>query len=193
MDGYLSVITIQCTKCVTGYNKGGELMNDLLDKLNTLDPGGPWGQISGILNRMEIAEDEITEAQSRHPEHSERVWGAFKLLCAPQLSGYPDVIYRAHCVEILDRVANDIDTRLGTKAEVMIACSQASLAHPPSPVVSFLYAHLFSEIFPGKADYEVDLVQDMLAPNAWVSLDDIRELLSDLVHKTRVDTRTLKE
>ena len=167
-------------------------MNDLLSKLNTLDPGGPWGQISGILNRMEIAEDEITEAQSRHPEHSERVWGAFKLLCAPQLSGYPDVIYRAHCVEILDRVASGVDTRLGTKAEVMISCSQASLVHPPSPVVSSLYAQLFSEIFPGEAGVVVNSIQDMLAPNAWVSLGDVRELLSDLLYKTRVDTRTLE-
>ena len=164
-------------------------MNDLLDELNTLDPGGPWGQISGILNRMEIAEDEIAEAQARHPERSERIWGAFKLLCAPQLSGYPDVIYRAHCAEILDRVVNNGDTSLGTRAEVMISCSQASLESPLARAIMSLYARLFSEIYPGRANW----VQGMLGPSVWVNSDDVDELLDTLRCKARVNTRILED
>lgn len=164
-------------------------MNDLLSKLNTLDPGGPWSQVGGIFNRMETAEDEITEAQSRHPEHSDRIWGAFKLLCAPQLSGYPDVIYRAHCAEILDRVVGGVDTRLGTKAEVMISCSQASLESPLARAIMSLYARLFSEIYPGRANW----VQDMLGPSVWVNSDDVDELLDTLRYKTRVNTRILED
>lgn len=166
-------------------------MNDLLDKLSTLTPDGDgfWARVSNVFDRMTIAEDEIKKAQAQHPEHSDRIWGSFKILCASQLSRYPDVIYRAHCVELLDRVAEGVDTTLGTKAEVMIVCAQASLAHPPSPVTASLYAQLFSEIFPDLAD----TIQEMLAPNAWVNLDDIHELLGTLRDKTRVDDRVLKE
>jgi hypothetical protein len=166
-------------------------VNDLLKELNALTPDGDgfWAHVSGVFDRMTIAEDEIKKAQARHPECSDRIWGSFKILYASQLSQYPDVVYRAHCVELLDRVANDEDTTLGTKAEVMIVCAQASLAHPPSPVAASLYAQLFSEIFPDLAD----TIQDMLAPNAWVSLDDIHELLGTLAHKARVNDRVLKE
>jgi hypothetical protein len=168
---------------------GGETMNDLLDKLNTLEPGGFWARVSGTFDRMTIAEDEIEKAQARHPECSDRIWGSFKILCASQLSGYPDVVYQAHCGELLDRVAEGVDTTLGTKAEVMIVCAQASLAHPPNPTVASLYAQLFSEIFPDLAD----TIQDMLAPNAWVNLDDVHELLGTLRDKARVNDRVLKE
>jgi hypothetical protein len=55
-----------------------------------------------------------------------------------------EFVYRAHCAEILGRVAADVDTKPGTAAEVRLACRDAAMwerAFPQHPVFASQAAH----------------------------------------------------
>jgi len=91
-------------------------MNELVSELI-----GP--RFSDALDRlfraMEIAEEEIARAQERWPEKRKEIWDTFKYLGLGTCTipeGYADRLYRAHCQEILERVARGEDLRPGTDA-----------------------------------------------------------------------------
>lgn len=124
-------------------------MNELLSQLQSLDPGISWGAIGAVFGRMEVSEDEITKARARHPGYDEVLWRGFKLLCPSKyVHGVPAPIYRAHCAELLDRVAQGLDTTLGTKAEIMMGLSSTSLKVPLTHTAAVLYTQLFRAILP---------------------------------------------
>jgi hypothetical protein len=56
-------------------------------------------------------------------------------------------VYRAHCKELLERVANGVDTRPGTKAEVLGAISNLSMAAPLKSDVAYLMQKLMIDVF----------------------------------------------
>lgn len=163
--------------------------DELLSAIQALDPSGPWGTIGGIFDKMEIAEDMITEARCEHPAHDVELWNAFALLVPGKpLHEAPEPVYRAHCAELLARVRQGQDTTLGTKAEIMMGLSETSLATPLMHTASVLYAKLFLEILP---DVPVD---DQIAYLATQSFDTTTDrLLADLALKVRVPDRKPKE
>jgi len=123
---------------------------NLLAAIQGLYPQGAWSGIGNIFfGVMELCEDEITKAQARHPEHKDIVWrDGFKLLCPNvYVRDASEPVYRAHCAELLDRVAQGLDTTLGTRAEVMMGLSATSLKAPLTHTAAVLYAQLFREIF----------------------------------------------
>lgn len=89
----------------------------------------------GIFERMSWAEDEIAQAQARHPEQADTLFHSFSLLSGGEASARMSVeaVYRAHAREILERVAAGEDTRPGTAVEVVIgllaAAERAPLSH----------------------------------------------------------------
>jgi hypothetical protein len=102
---------------------------------------------------LEWAEDEIERAQRRHGEVGNGpIWKAFKLLRPPY--SMPEPIFRAHCRELLDRVAHGEDTRPATDAEMMYALSEVSLATPLPGGASCLYMRLIRRAWPEKWDEE---------------------------------------
>ena len=123
---------------------------NLLATTESLDPGTSWVAAIGIaFDKMEIGENEIGKAQSRHPERSQTIWDSFKLLCpSAYVREALEPVYRAHCAELLDRVAHGFDTTLGTKAEVMMGLSETSLKSPLPHTAAVLYARIFQGIFP---------------------------------------------
>jgi hypothetical protein len=117
--------------------------------------GGNMGEmLAGIFERMEWAEDEITAAQKRHPEMADLIYHGFKLLTPTHelLSTGAEFAYRAHCRELLERVAAGQDTRPGTAAEVACQCHDASLVCPLTETASGLYARMWQQAFPGQGD-----------------------------------------
>jgi len=114
---------------------------------------------------MEIAESEIELAQYRHGEKpvvrdetgkvispKGRLWRSFRLLVPTgEMSDRAEFVYRAHCAQILDRVAAREDTREATDAEMMLALGQASLAAPLKASAAGLYLRLFTRAFPHQA------------------------------------------
>jgi len=103
-------------------------------------------ELGAIFDRMGWAEDEIAQAQARHPEHADRIYHAFSLLSGGQASERMGVetVYRAHVREILERVAAGEDTRPGTAIEVVIgllaAAERAPLSHEGFGLCARLWA-----------------------------------------------------
>jgi len=162
--------------------------NNLTSAIKTLDPGGPWGTISGVFDRMEICEGMITETRNRHPEHEKAIWNSFSLLMPSKLlQEAPEPVYRAHCAELLERVIAGQDTTLGTKAEIMMALSETSLRSPLTHTASVLYAKLFREILPRTPiTEELARLSDMAYDGATESL------LAEMAQSIRVIDRKPK-
>jgi hypothetical protein len=128
-----------------------------------------------LFDAMTWAEDEIDAATRRHPAVAPAM---------PRMR--TEVLYRAHCRELLDRVAAGEDTRPGTAAECCLALSETSLQVPLRTSAVGLYARMWrlaglppAPLTEGSEHYEAldgELIDDN---EAW------------LRHKLRQDWRVL--
>jgi len=99
---------------------------------------------------MGWAEDEITKAQERHGETGKGpLWNSFLILkVTDQPYMWSEIIYRAHCRELLDRVAAGQDIRPATDAEMIAAMRESSLTAPLSSAAATLYFRIAARSFP---------------------------------------------
>ncbi len=97
-----------------------------------------------IFEAMEWAEDEIERAMGRHPDQADRIYHCFGLLTPTHPLMSTEFVYRSHCAELLNRVAAEGDTRLGTAAEVCCACSDASALAPFTSEAAGLYLRMWA-------------------------------------------------
>lgn len=101
------------------------------------------------LERVDLAEDEIDAAQIRHPARADRLYHGFVLLAPPK--GFDltaEIVFRAYCRELLDRLAAGDDTREATHVEVALACRAMSLVHPLNPGAMLVYQRAWQHAFP---------------------------------------------
>mgnify|MGYP007059383117 CR=1 FL=1 len=109
--------------------------------------------ISTCFSDMEIAEQEIARAQKRHPAQADLIWQSFKhLMPSELLSPKTETLYRAHCREILDRVAEGEPIQPATYAELACLFCATSLTAPLNQDGSAAYWHVFQTIFPNMLD-----------------------------------------
>lgn len=136
------------------------------------------GAFDSAFTLMETAEEEIAAAQERHPEAADRLWHSFRLLTPPN-EGFMqrEPAYRAHCRELLERVAKGEDTRRATAAEVCRVLSEASLIAPLSGPAFGLYVRMWQAA--GLPDFED--IAEMGAHHE--ALEGSR--IDDLEHETR--------
>jgi hypothetical protein len=107
-------------------------------------------QLGPIFEQMEWAEDEIAQAQRRHPARADLLWTTFRLLVPTQDLMRTEFVYRSHCRELLERVARGKDTRPGTSAELGIVCCHTSLLAPLTTAGSGLYLRVWAKAFPDR-------------------------------------------
>lgn len=118
-----------------------------------LMPKGLANVIDTCFSDMEIAEQEIAKAQKRHPPKADVIWQSFKYLMPSELlSPKTETLYRAHCREILDRVAEGQPIQPATYAELVCLFCATSLAAPLNQDGSAAYWHVFKTIFPNALD-----------------------------------------
>lgn len=120
-------------------------MASALSSIETLLPGTKeiLGSIGEDLERIDWAEEEIRAAQKRHPGQAARVWHGFSLLRATHRRLEFELLFRAHCREILDRIAAGEPTQPGTAAEVLAALAEASLRAPLNTETGGLYFRMW--------------------------------------------------
>jgi hypothetical protein len=105
-------------------------------------------KFAGIFEMMEAAEEEIAEAIDRHPMKRDIIWNSFTILQPSEiLRDLSMQVYRAHCKELLERVAIGVDTRPGTKAEVLGAISNLSTVAPLKSDVAYLMQKIMVDVF----------------------------------------------
>jgi hypothetical protein len=102
-----------------------------------LDALGP------VLEAMEWAEEEITTAQIENPEAAVRLHASFLLLRPTHDRMQTEMVFRAHCRELLRRVVREEDTRPGTAAECCAALSETSKIAPMRTSAAGLYARMW--------------------------------------------------
>jgi hypothetical protein len=119
--------------------------------------------IDSVLDRCLWADEEIEAAQLRHGERGRGpLWNSFRLLKLTHDFAWPELVYRAHCRELLDRVAAGIDTRSATDTEKISVLSAASQVAPLNHGAETLYLRIGSRMLPGIFDGIGDIL-DMQA------------------------------
>jgi hypothetical protein len=113
-------------------------------------------EVGDALQQVDWAEDEIAAASARHRHCADTLFHCFSLLEPTHPLMRSEMVYRAHCRELLDRLAAEADTRAGTAAEVCLACRDASMTAPLSPYVFGLHARMWRVAFPERRDPFVD-------------------------------------
>lgn len=154
------------------------------------------GYMESLFEAMEWAEAEVEKAMARHGEsrvEGERgtgpIWNSFSLLKAThneELLREP--LFRAHCHELLERVAKDQDTRPGTDAEMITVLSKTSLVAPVTSAAACLYMRLMDRSVP-EFSRSVSPVVDLDAYEK-VHGRKADEYEADMRHKLRQDWRT---
>ncbi|MEV6071977.1 hypothetical protein AB0L82_36015 [Nocardia sp. NPDC052001] len=118
------------------------------------DPSDPLAQIladleivettlEAMLPQMQWANEEIAAAQERHPAAREQLHASFLLLKPTNDLMRREMPYRAHCREILERVATGGDTRPATAIEVLGALARASARTPLNTAATGLYFRMW--------------------------------------------------
>lgn len=102
------------------------------------------GAIDSAFGRMDWAEDEIENAGREHPEEADLIWHSFGMLVPTHDLMRTEMVYRAHCREILARVVAGEDTRPGTAAECCCACCETSQIAPLHGAGVGLYMRMWS-------------------------------------------------
>jgi len=78
-------------------------------------------RITSLFDYMDICEEEIKRAIKARPDCRAELFDAFQYLKPPEkLREYSREIYRAHCRELLERVAQKQDISMPTWAEIAI-------------------------------------------------------------------------
>ncbi|TCC19947.1 hypothetical protein [Kribbella sindirgiensis] len=115
---------------------GGEVFGDL------------GAALTSAFDQMEWAEEEIKRAERRHPAACDAIWHSFSLLVSTHDLMAHEQVFRAHCRELLNRVAAGEDTRLGTAAELCCTFRDVTLATPVNTTATGLYFRMFRSAFP---------------------------------------------
>ena len=122
---------------------------------------------------MEVAEQELKGRDKP---------GLFMLLVPPtSMRGKDERVYRHHCRELITRFSTNQDPQLATKAEVLVALSDASLEAPPDAQHAALMDALFTEVMGRRVNFEVPI------PEPWKGSNE--ELLAHLRSVLRVKGR----
>lgn len=102
--------------------------------------------VSGFQDQWEWAEEEIQKACAQHPREADRIWHTGISLFFPTHERMKlELVYRAHCRELLARVVAGEDTRPGTAAEVICLMHNTSLLSPLTSAATGLYMRMYQK------------------------------------------------
>ena len=131
----------------------GEEFSEVMKMVGYTD--ADLGTISGIFERMEIAEEEINRGKEQWPENETVIHSLFSMcMPTPLLRELADVMYRGHCRELVKRVGEmditdkvkKIDLSLGTDSELCGIFSDASIRSPLGVLHTRIYLEAFTRV-----------------------------------------------
>ena len=138
------------------------------------------------------AEEELQRAMKRHPWAADTLWHSFSLLEATRALLRWELPYRAHCRELLDRVAAGLDTRPGTSAEIMSVASDISKINPMSSTGFGTYMRALRQALPEVyAALDPVLVAERHSLHEALHGEHIDSLEGEVRHRLSVHDRSL--
>lgn len=155
---------------------------DLKSLFDQIGAGSLLGTLQTVFDQMAIAEREIERYTARFQGNRVDIQRAFVQLRWILKIPVPEAVYRSHVRELLTRVANDQSLMRGTKAEVLMLLSEASLVAPLGPRRAALYLMLFDELYPQQFEEQQVVIQE-----PWMGSSS--ELLEELRHQAKTDRR----
>jgi hypothetical protein len=134
--------------------------------------------IGDILDCLEFAEDEIQAAMRRHPHIADTLWHSNMLLRPTDNRRLTtEFVFRAHCRELLERVAAGEDTRPATDAEICCTTLAIATQTPIRTTAYGMHMRLWHRTFPGKP---------ILRPDELAGYETVRgQKMDDLERETR--------
>ena len=108
-----------------------------------------------------IADEEVRDYQEFYPDKAELIENSFVMLTpSPLISNKGCELYRAHCIELLERQVNGEDLEPATDAEIIGAISDLSLKAPLErgcvDVMQKLFVKLFPHVLPELTELQED-------------------------------------
>ena len=128
--------------------------------------------LSALFDLMDIAEDEISAAMVRHPDHARLLWNSFQFLQPGILDKYDSRLFHSHCCEILERIAQagkfvfqnkkerDLAINRPTAAECLIGVSEASYVAPMHGAGSLAFHLLFHRVYGHTSPWPIEITYD---------------------------------
>lgn len=151
------------------------LVSDVIEALKEIEAVLGW------------AYEEIAAASARHPSAADALAGSLPLLRPTHpLLGTED-LFRAHCVELLDRVARGSDTTFGTAAECCVVLSKVSLEVPLPTHAVGLYSRMWRQA--GLRPDELAATGTHYEAIVGTQIDDLE---ADIRRRLRQDWRVLR-
>lgn len=121
--------------------------------------------VNAVLAQREWMEDEIGQAQKRHPAARDLLWHSDGLYVPTHRVMSTEFVYRSHVRELLERVAAEAATRPRTAAEVAAAMMTTSLAAPLDSTGVGLYLRMWRKAgFPPVGACVRDYYEDAVGP-----------------------------
>ncbi|MFG1774785.1 hypothetical protein ACGFIX_34860 [Nocardia salmonicida] len=137
---------------------------------------------------MDWADDEIAQAQRRHPDITDVLYHSFSLLTATHDRMSTEFIYRPHARELTERVAAGTSTKPGTSVEVALSLMQASLVTPLNTTAFGLYLRMWRCADLPSLGGPIQDLDDHYEAIAASSIDDLESVAR---HKLSVPDRVL--
>ena len=153
---------------------------------------GTMARLEGVFDLMKVAEDEIQVVVLRlldegDEEGATRAWNAFSALAPSEtMRTRAPAVYRHHVRELVERAGAGGDLRDGTRAEAMLAISEATVASRLDRDVELLALRIAQEIFP-----EADLLDAFGDREGYDGA--VGEKLHEVRRRLRDEDRKLKD
>ncbi|WP_331722975.1 hypothetical protein [Nocardia sp. NBC_00511] len=156
--------------------------------MNMLDTVHEGDCLAEYATLYAAALEAIPAAQARHPQQSAALADTFDLLKPTHPGFCSGPLYRAHCAEILARVANGHDTRPATGPEMMLAM-RATIILPFTQTAVALFLRLWKTAELPEIEPPAPLPDYEDGPKAVLRVDILAaELRGELTHEWRTAT-----
>ncbi len=167
----------------------------MTDSLTMIEPilrsiAGPdiMNTLTTTFAQMEWAEDEISQAQLRHPDIADVLYHSFSLMTATHERMSTEFIYRTHARELLERIAAGTSTKPGTSVEVVLALMRVSMTTPLNTPAFGLYLRMWRRAGLPELGGPVEDVDEHYEAIAATRIDEFESLVR---RKLAVDDRVL--
>lgn len=158
------------------------------------EDAGFWETVFSSLDRIEVADEEISLGMNRYPHRAKEIDRVFGALCSTEvLRTIGHAVFLQHIRELINRVGEGNENlKITTDAEVIAGIYGITLITPTKRFVGQAYWHLFQKVIPSKVPMIRDDMEPMFAmPTTEYEQDQVFDFIGGIRKKLEDPTRKL--